>query len=109
MKTYPGQRMVTIHKEKVKSDFLQISNKHWMVFNKKYGPYALQVYLYLAKNADGYSFALSPKAAQEEAGIAKTTFEKYVDLLIKEGYLVKRAGNMYDFYEIPHKQEQETE
>lgn len=75
-----------------------------MEFNKKYGPYALQVYLYLAKNADGYSFALSPKAAREAAGITKTTFEKFVNLMIEDGYLVKRAGNTYDFYETPHKQ-----
>ena len=75
-----------------------------MEFNKKYEPYALQLYLYLAKNADGYSFALSQKAAEEEAGIKKTSFHKYIDLLIQEGYLVRRSGNTYDFYETPHKQ-----
>ena len=81
-----------------------------MEFNKKYEPYALQLYLYLAKNADGYSFALSQKAAEEEAGIKKTSFHKYIDLLIQEGYLVRRSGNTYDFYETPHKQEEnETE
>ena len=76
-----------------------------MEFNKKYEPYALQLYLYLAKNADGYSFALSQKAAEEEAGIKKTSFHKYIDLLIQEGYLVRRSGNTYDFYETPHKQQ----
>lgn len=76
-----------------------------MEFNKKYGSYALAVYLYFAKNADRYSFALSPKAAREAAGITKSTFEKYVKLMIDEGYLVRRNGNTYDFYETPHKQE----
>lgn len=78
-----------------------------MEFNKKYGPYALQIYLYLAKNANNYSLALSQQAAWNEAGIAKTTFHKYVNLLIDEGYLVWRSGNTYDFYETPHKQEEE--
>lgn len=81
-----------------------------MEVNKKYGPYALQLYLYLAKNANDYEMALSQAAAEEEAGIKKTTFHKYLDLFIREGYLVKRNGNTYDFYEMPRKQkEEETE
>lgn len=72
-----------------------------MEFNKKYGPYALQVYLYLAKNADSFNLALSQQAAENEAGIKRTTFHKYIDLLIREGYLVWRSGNTYDFYETP--------
>ena len=81
-----------------------------MEVNKKYGPYALQLYLYLAKNANSYEMALSQAAAEEEAGIKKTTFHKYLDLFIREGYLVKRNGNTYDFYEMPRKQkEEETE
>lgn len=101
MSTVPNQKTVIIHKEHPESNFMQISNKHWMEFNKKYGPYALQVYLYLAKNADGFNLALSQAAAESEAGIKRTTFHKYVDLMIKEGYLVWRHGNTYDFYETP--------
>ena len=97
--------MITVHRDKPNKDFLQIKNTHWMEFNKKYEPYALQLYLYLAKNADGYSFALSQKAAEEEVGIKKTSFHKYIDLLIPAGYLVRRSGNTYDFYETPHKQQ----
>ena len=81
-----------------------------MEVNKKYGVYALQLYLYLAKNANNYEMALSQAAAEEEAGIKKTTFHKYLDLFIREGYLVKRNGNTYDLYEVPRKQkEEETE
>lgn len=106
-KTVPNQRTIIVHKIRPEYNFLQISNEHWMKFNKKYGPFALQLYLYFAKNADGFTIALSQEAAELEAGITKTTFHKYVNLLIKEGYLVKRKGNTYDFYEIPRKQEQE--
>lgn len=81
-----------------------------MEFNKKHNPYALQLYLYLAKNADNFHLALSQQAAENEAGIKRTTFHKYIDLLIREGYLVRRGGNTYDFYETPQEQEvKETE
>lgn len=106
--TYPNQKIVTIHRDYPKYNFLQISNENWMEFNKKHGPFALQLYLYLAKNADMYSFALSQQAALEEAGITKTTFHKYVKFLIDKGYLVYRSGNKYDFYETPHKQEEKN-
>lgn len=101
MNTVPNQKTVIIHKKYPESNFMQISNEHWMEFNKKYGPFALQVYLYLAKNANTFHLALSQQAAENEAGIKRTTFHKYIDLLIKEGYLVWRDGNTYDFYETP--------
>lgn len=103
--TFPHQKMIVIHREMPKRDFLQIKNENWMEVNKKLGPYALQLYLYLADNRDGFSLALSQQTAKDEAGITKTTFHKYVNLLIDEGYLVHRSGNTYDFYETPHKQE----
>lgn len=99
--TVPNQKTVIIHKQKPDKDFLQIKNSHWMAVNKDLGPYALQLYLYLAKNADNYQFALSAQAAENEAGIKRTSFHKYLNLLIAEGYLMKRSGNTYDFYEVP--------
>lgn len=102
MATVPNQKTIIVHKDKVVSDFLQINNAEWMEVNKKFGPYALQLYLYLAKNADGYKFALSPAAAREEAGIMKTSYNNYLKLLETAGYIVKRSGNTYDFYTTPH-------
>ena len=49
-----------------------------MAANKDLTPYGLQVYLYLASNADGYEFGLSPEHAKEVAGIARTTFSDYL-------------------------------
>ena len=102
MPSVPNQKTIVVHKDKVVSDFLQINNAEWMEVNKKFGPYALQLYLYLAKNADGYKFALSPAAAREEAGIKKTSYNTYLKLLETAGYVVKRSGNTYDFYTTPH-------
>ena len=109
MATVPNQKTVIVHKDKVVSDFLQINNAEWMEVNKKFGPYALQLYLYIAKNADGYKFALSPAAAREEAGIKKTSYNNYLKLLETAGYIVKRSGNTYDFYRTPHITERQVD
>ena len=109
MATVPNQKIVIVHKDKVVSDFLQINNAEWMEVNKKFGPYALQLYLYIAKNADGYKFALSPAAAREEAGIKKTSYNNYLKLLETAGYIVKRSGNTYDFYTTPHITERQVD
>lgn len=103
--TVPNQKLIVIHRDMPNTNFMQIKNENWMEFNKKHGPFALQFYLYLAKNADGYNLALSKQAALKEAGIKSTTYYKYLELLINEGYLVWRNGNTLDFYETPHKQE----
>ena len=105
--TVPNQKTICIHKEHPKSDFLQIKNENWMRVNKELSPYGLQLYLYFAKNANGYQFSLSPEAAEKEAGINKTTFHKYVGILIEKGYLVKWSGNTFDFYETPYEQNED--
>ena len=109
MPSVPNQKTIVVHKDKVVSDFLQINNAEWMEVNKKFGPYALQLYLYLAKNADGYKFALSPAAAREEAGIKKTSYNTYLKLLETAGYVVKRSRNTYDFYTTPHTAERQAD
>ena len=109
MPSVPNQKTIIVHKDKVVSDFLQINNSEWMEVNKKFGPYALQLYLYIAKNADGYKFALSPAAAREEAGIKKTSYNNYLKLLETAGYIVKRSGNTYDFYTTPHITERQVD
>lgn len=103
MATAPNQRKVIIHREKCERDFLQIKKENWFAANKDLEPYGLQVYLYLAGNRDGFTLELSQEAAEREAGIKKTSFHKYVNLMIEKGYLVQRGdgSNLYDFYERP--------
>ena len=99
--TYANQKIVLIHKPAMNDDFLQIQNTDWMAVNKELGPYGLQLYLYLAANADGFSLELSPQAAENAAGITRTTFYKYLRLLEIHGYLVWHHANGYDFYTVP--------
>lgn len=111
MPTVPNQRKVIIHREKCQRDFLQIKKENWFAANKDLEPYGLQVYLYLAGNRDGFTLELSQEAAEREAGIKKTSFHKYVNLMIEKGYLVQRGegSNLYDFYERPQMQAKKTE
>ena len=99
--SHPFQKNITVHREKADKDFLCIKNAHWMEANRLLTPYGLQLYLYLASNRDGYNFNLSQEDAEQSAGIHRTTFHKYVNLMIEKGYLVKSKGNCYDFYETP--------
>ena len=110
-KTVENQKWFCIHKPKYTSDFLQISNNEWMNVNKcsDLGPYALQLYLYLAANANNYEFALSPEAAEQAAGIRRTTFYKYLRALEEKGYVVWRRGNVFDFYTTPRPANERTQ
>ena len=69
-----------------------------MAVNKQLGPYGLQLYLYLAANADGFNLELSPQHAENDAGIRRTTFYEYMRKLEICGYLVWKHSNVYDFY-----------
>ena len=99
--TFPNQRMVNIHREKIESDFLGIKNENWMAASRILGATAFRLYIYLAANADNYCLALSPAAIAQEIGMAKSTYHDQFKKLESLGYLVKSHGNTYDFYEVP--------
>lgn len=61
------------------------------------------LWCYLSLNQEGYELALSNVAVTETLGMSKSAYDTGVGLLIEEGYLVKRAGNTYDFFQISTK------
>ena len=99
--TFPNQRMVRIHREPVKTDFLGIKNENWQAASRDLGAHALQLYLYLASNANNYSTALSPVAVRQAIGMARSTYHDQFHKLVDKGYLVPGTGNSFDFYEVP--------
>lgn len=72
--TFPNQKMVTVHREVPKTDFLGIKNENWQSAARDLGPYALMLYLYFAANANGYTLALSPVAVRQAVGMAQSTY-----------------------------------
>ena len=72
--TYPNQRIVCVHREPAKADFLGIKNANWQAAARDLRPFAFLLYLYLASNANNYTLALSPVAIQEAIGMARNTY-----------------------------------
>ena len=101
--TVPNQRMVRVHRERVTSDFLGIKNENWQAASRELGAHALRLYLYLAANADNYTFALSPAALTRDIGMPRSTYHDQLRKLVDLGYLVQANGNTYDFYEVPRR------
>lgn len=99
--TFPNQRLVKIHRESAKTDFLGIKNENWQAASRDLGAHALQLYLYLASNANNYTSALSPVAVRQAIGMARSTYHDQFHKLVDKGYLVPGTGNTYDFYEAP--------
>ena len=99
--TYANQRMIHIHRERATSDFLGIKNENWQAASRDLGAYALQLYLYLAANANNFNLALSPADIRQSIGMARSTYRDQFDKLVDKGYLVPRQGNTFDFYEVP--------
>ena len=99
--TFPNQRMIRIHREPVKIDFLGIKNENWQAASRDLGAHALQLYLYLASNANNYTTALSPVAVRQAIGMARSTYHDQFHKLVDKGYLVPGTGNSFDFYEVP--------
>ena len=99
--TYPNQRVVNIHREAAKSNFLGIKNENWQAAARDLGAHALMLYMYLAANADGYNLALSPAAIRQATGMPRSTYQDQFIKLIDKGYLVQGSGNVYNFFETP--------
>ena len=106
--TYPHQRMVKVHRESVKTDFLGIKNENWKAASRNLRPPAFLLYLYLASNANNYTVALSPAAIRQEIGMARSTYHDQFHILVDKGYLVPAHGNTFDFYETPQPRPAQT-
>lgn len=99
--TYPNQRMIRVHRERVSSDFLGIKNENWQYAARDLGAHAFLLYLYCAANKDDFTLALSPTAIRQGVGMARSTYHDQFHKLIDKGYLVPAHGNTFDFYEMP--------
>jgi hypothetical protein len=106
--TYPNQRMVKVHRESVKTDFLGIKNENWKAASRNLRPPAFLLYLYLASNANNFTVALSPAAIRQEIGMARSTYHDQFHILVDKGYLVPTHGNTFDFYETPQPRPAQT-
>ena len=101
MVTVPNQRIIKIHREECKKDFLGIKNENWKAASRDLGAHAFLLYIYFASNANNFDLALSPAAIQKEIGMPTSTYRDQLKKLMYKGYIVEKQGNIYDFYEKP--------
>lgn len=99
--TFPNQRMICVHRERVSSDFLGIKNDNWQFAARDLGAHAFMLYTYLAANKDNYTLALSPTAVRQAIGMARSTYHDQFHKLVDKGYLIPSHGNTFEFYELP--------
>ena len=99
--TFPNQRMVKVHRERATANFLGIKNENWQAASRDLGAHGLQLYLYMASNADNYTLALSPAAVRQAIGLKRSTYHDKFHELEEKGYLVNTHGNTFEFYEVP--------
>ena len=100
----PHQKLIVVNKaESNKKNLycilnLESLNRACNALQTKAG---IKLFLYLAKNQNKYSFALSSKDFEEWAAVGKTAYDSAIRELIDKGYLVKRdeSKEIYDFYE----------
>ena len=62
---------------------------------------AFKLWIYFSKNQNGYEFALSNKAVEENFGIKKDQYDTAIKELIEKGYLIETSNNHFTFEEKP--------
>lgn len=104
IQTVPNQNVCKIHREPIGKNFISINKLN---YSKAYrdmskSPAALGLYIWLVGNQDGYKFAFSPQAIENQLGMARSSCHGAVKKLEELGYLVRQNenSNMLDFYEV---------
>lgn len=102
IKTVPNQKVVKVEKQETKGKiFSQIEMDALEAAGRDLDAGAFKLWVYFAKNQNGYEFALSSKHVEENFGIKIKQYNNAVKTLEEKGYLVNTKGNNYMFYEIP--------
>lgn len=110
--TNPNQKIIRISGKEARDTnnlYARINIQAMFEAMKALTPTNFQVWLYLAKNQDNYTFAFSPAAAAIETGLKKQALQEGIRVLEKLNYLIKRENNsnIYDFYELPKEEQDE--
>ena len=103
-KTYPNQKMITIHKDPVKENFLQVNICEGQEAFATLPRISFGLYLYLCGNQDKFHLALSSVDVQKSLGVSDSSYRRAIEDLLAAGYLIMRNGNEHtlDFYTTPH-------
>ncbi|MBR4407265.1 MAG: hypothetical protein IKT27_03030 [Clostridia bacterium] len=105
-KTVPNQKVITVNKQptnkaKKENYYATINLDALNAAACKLDAGAFKLWVYFAKNQDGFEFALSSKAVETTFGMKIRQYNSAVQELIEKKYLVNTKGNNYVFNEKP--------
>ena len=99
MTSAPNQKLLAVSKEETGKHTILNLNALQRASRDLQGE-AFKLWVYLAKNQDGYKFALSMADAISWGIGSKSSYYRGIKELEYKGYLQK-SGNRYIFYELP--------
>lgn len=114
IKTVPNQRVISINKSPTDKQHYYTANNLSALdqaSNRLQSVGGYKLYIYLAKNQNKYTFALSSKDFQVWSGLGKQAYKTGFEELVKCGYLVqdKTQKNKYNFYDKVKEPEDEEQ
>lgn len=112
METVSNQRTITTRKEPCSRS----ADQHYTAINLNaleaamsiLSANAFKMWVYLGKNQNNYTFALSKVDTLKWCGFSKNTYTTVFKELESKGFLVRsnEKSNHYDFYEMPKEEDQ---
>lgn len=114
IKTVPNQRVISINKEPTDKQHLYTANNLIALdeaATRLQSIGGFKLYIYLAKNQNNYTFALSSKDFMQWSGLGKQAYTSAFEDLVRQGYLIqdKKQKNKYTFYDKSQQQEYQKE
>lgn len=106
-RTVPNQRIININKSPTDKQHYYTTN-NLSALDKASGDLiekgSFKLYIYLAKNQNDYTFALSSSDFMKWSSLSKSAYTTAFNELVSKGYLVQQENkkNLYKFYDIPH-------
>ena len=104
IKTVPHQRVIEVNKEPTDKQHLYTANNLAAIDEAAASLQSIggfKLYIYLAKNQNKYTFALSSADFMEWSGLGKQAYSTAFDDLVNQGYLIqdKKQRNKYSFFD----------
>ena len=106
MESNPNQRTITTKKEPCNKDniYTNINLEALQKAMRILKPTTFEMWIYLGKNQNNYTFALSKVDCLSWCNFSASTYQSaFMPYLVQS----KDGSNHYDFYEIPQEKEEE--
>lgn len=86
---YPNQWEVMTRRPKAKAPFASIEDRfaEWAMLDLK--GEAFKLWYYMAKNANGFQYSLSPRAVKNVTGMSRSTYDRARKELLEKGYMIQ--------------------